>query len=74
MSGQWDIKKVLGAVHGDLGFVAKGLTWRRRYGEINQVVTLQKSNFDASFFLNIGFWINELGEPDPALREEQCHV
>ena len=69
-----EIKEVLEESLTRIGFVRKSSTWRRSCIEVTQVVNLQKSNYDDTYFLNIAFWIDLLGDPGPAVREEQCHV
>lgn len=55
------------------GFKRKGATWYLRNDDIIAVVNLQKSNYDATHFLNLGFWIRAIEDVENP-REAQCHV
>jgi len=55
------------------GFKRKGSTWYLQKEEVIGVLNVQKSNYDSTFFLNIGFWLLQLGEVQNP-KEEQCHV
>ena len=56
-----------------VGFKKKGDTWYRRNDDIIAVINLQKSDYDATHFLNLGFWIRAIEDAENP-REEQCHV
>lgn len=58
---------------GPAGFKRSGLTWRLRGEEVIAVVNLQKSRFGNDYFLNLGFWLVELGDA-ASPKEEQCHI
>jgi len=55
------------------GFKKKGSAWYFPGQDVIGVLNLQKSNYDDTFFLNLGFWIRDLGETETP-RDEECHV
>lgn len=55
------------------GFTKKGSTWYLKKDEIISVLNLQKSNYDNTFFLNIGFWLLKIEDIDTP-KQERCHV
>lgn len=56
------------------GFKKQGAFWRLVRDEIISVVNVQKSKYDDEFFLNLGFWIREIGPDEVCPKVEQCHV
>ena len=56
-----------------IGFYKKGLTWYLRKEEVIAVLNLQKSNYDGTFFINLGFWLRQI-EDIQNPKAEQCHV
>lgn len=70
-----DVTKLIDRALKHKGFTRTGLTWRTDSEEVLAVLGLQKSNYDQSWFLNVGFWIRELGEAQKtSIRQEHCHV
>ena len=67
------IGKVLTAELASADFTRRGSTWRLIGDEVVAVVNLQKSRYSQTYFLNIGFWIRELGE-NTQPQEHKCHV
>ena len=67
------ISKVVTEVLGPLGFKRRGLTWQLDGEETVCIVNFQKSNYDAKFFLNIGFLIRREQAPDKP-KEHECDV
>jgi hypothetical protein len=55
------------------GFLRKGSNWYLSSEEVVVVVNLQKSNYSALYFLNLGFWLQQV-EQAQYPRCEQCHV
>lgn len=73
MSISVTIKKAITAELRPLGFIRKGSTWRLRKKDVIAVLNLQKSNYDYTYYLNVGFWLQQFEEmKDP--RPELCHV
>lgn len=69
-------KTISDAVHQELkpiGAKRKSLTWRLHGREVISVLNLQRSQYSPGFYLNVGFWIRQLGDTDTP-RCEQCHV
>ena len=56
-----------------VGFVKKGATWYLRKQDVIAVLNLQKSNYDSTHFLNLGFWLREIDDVQNP-KDEQCHV
>ncbi len=56
-----------------LGFTKKGATWYLRNEDTIAVLNLQKSNYDATFFLNVGFWLRKIEEVEHP-KDELCHI
>ncbi|MCH9655828.1 MAG: DUF4304 domain-containing protein [Planctomycetes bacterium] len=55
------------------GFLRKGSNWYLSCEEVVVVVNLQKSNYSALYFLNLGFWLQQV-EQMQYPRSEQCHI
>jgi len=71
-----DYRKLSAALTAELspfGFTRKGSTWYLRKEKVIAVLNLQKSNYDATCFLNLGFWLRTIGEVEHP-KDEQCHV
>ncbi len=71
-----DKRKLSAALTAELspfGFTRRGSTWYRRTQDVIAVLNLQKSNYDATFFLNLGFWLRTIEQVEHP-KEEQCHV
>ncbi|MCA9223860.1 MAG: DUF4304 domain-containing protein [Planctomycetales bacterium] len=55
------------------GFTKKGFTWYLRRDDVIASLNLQKSNYDATYFINLGFWIRAIEDVESP-RPELCHV
>lgn len=56
------------------GFVRSGATFRRVYDEVVTVVNVQTSDYDSTLYLNVGFWIRDLGRDTLRPPAHKCHV
>ncbi len=55
------------------GLEKKAGAWYRRGDEVVTVVDLQKSQYGAQYYVNLGFWLREFGgEPYP--KGAGCHI
>jgi hypothetical protein len=57
----------------DAGSEKKSGSWYRRRDEVVAVLNLQKSQYGPRYYLNVGFWLVEVGDeryPQP----HKCHV
>lgn len=64
------------AMHAELkphGFQRKGSTWYMSSETVIAVLNLQRSQYNATYFLNLGFWLQQIEHIDYP-REYQCHV
>lgn len=73
MIGKHELSQALSDELLPAGFRRKGSNWTKAGEDVVAVINLQKSNYDESYFLNLGFWLVELGE-NAEPKEEQCHV
>ncbi len=55
------------------GYQRLGSRWYKSKPEVAVVIDVQRSVYDAQHFINIGFWIKDLGLFDKP-RTEQCHI
>ncbi|QDT91095.1 hypothetical protein Pan161_27500 [Gimesia algae] len=55
------------------GFQRKGANWYLFSETMITVLNLQKSQYGATYFLNLGFWLQQI-EHNDFPREYQCHV
>lgn len=55
-----EIIKALASTLKQNGFKRKGQTWFKDYGELVYSINLQKSDFGAHFYINVGYIIKEL--------------
>jgi hypothetical protein len=55
-------------------FKRSGTVWRLDSDEVVSVLALQKSNYDNSWFINLGFWLRVLDETRQVPKQEHCHV
>jgi Domain of unknown function (DUF4304) len=55
------------------GLERKGSVWFRRSDTVVAVVGLQKSQYGRSYYVNVGFWLRELGD-NRFPKEERCHI
>jgi len=55
------------------GFRRKTDTWYRRNTELIQLVNLQKSSWGKQYFVNIAWWLNDLGS-EQFPKEYRCHL
>lgn len=55
------------------GFHRKNLLARATMSDLTAIVELQRSQYGARYFLNIGFWIHALGAPPVNLAIHKCH-
>jgi len=58
---------------GKFGFVRKGSTWNLQKEDVISVLNLQKSNYDSTYFINLGFWLRAIADVTFP-KEEQCHI
>ena len=65
-------RKLLGDEMKASGFAKSGTVWLRRAADLTIVIEAQKSNYDATFFINVGWSFRELG--GDALRTNRCHI
>jgi hypothetical protein len=56
------------------GFSGKGQCWFFRGDGVVAVVALQKSKYGPILHVNVGFWLDALGQPPNPLPEHVCHV
>ncbi len=71
-----DKRKLIAALTTELSvydFTKEGSTWYLRNEEVIAVLNLQKSNYDNTFFINLGFWLRTI-EEDGLPKSERCHV
>lgn len=64
------------AIHAELkphGFQRKSSTWYLSSETVIAVLNLQRSQYGATYFLNLGFWLQQI-EHNGFPREHQCHV
>jgi hypothetical protein len=57
----------------DLGLEKKSGAWYRLCEEVIAVVDLQKSQYGASYYVNLGFWLRALGE-ERYPKGARCHI
>lgn len=55
------------------GMEKKSGTWYRQGDEVVAVVDLQKSQYGQQYYLNLGFWLRELGA-DRYPKGLRCHI
>ncbi|WP_417386470.1 DUF4304 domain-containing protein [Gimesia sp.] len=55
------------------GFQRKGSNWYLSSETVIAMLNLQKSQYGATYFLNLGFWLQRI-EHNDFPREHQCHV
>ncbi|WP_339735632.1 DUF4304 domain-containing protein [uncultured Gimesia sp.] len=64
------------AIHTELkphGFQRKGSNWYLSSEQVIVVLNLQRSQYSATYFLNLGFWLQQIEHIDfPG--EHQCHI
>lgn len=62
-----DFKKALTACLREYGFAKEGTAYYRRTEELIVVIALQRSNFQAAYYINVGYLIRDIhhGEPNP---------
>lgn len=66
-------KKLIGSVIERFGFQRKSQSWYRSSTDTTVLISLQKSDFQNKYYLNLGVWICALGRCDyPA--ENKCHL
>jgi len=68
-----DIKKALGEVFQEVGFLHKGQSWFLTGSDSIVVINLQKSDFDKKYYINIGVWLKRFGDVSFP-KENQCHI
>jgi hypothetical protein len=57
-----------------LGFIGSQRTFLLRGNELIKVLNLQKSPYSSEYYINIGIFINSLGEPVDKLKAHNCHI
>jgi hypothetical protein len=55
------------------GFTKRGGTWWRSYNGFTQVVNIQGSQWSKKFYLNLGLYIESLGDKERP-TEADCHI
>lgn len=55
------------------GFAKKSGSWYIHYPETVGVVNLQKSQYGDTYYVNLGVWVNALGEAQFP-KENTCHI
>lgn len=72
---QREFKQALGRSFSVAGFLHKGQTWFKDRVEVVALANLQKSQYSAERFMNLGFWLKALGRP-PSVPpgEHLCHA
>lgn len=67
------LKKVVSGQLEPIGFSRSGSVWRRSSDELVTIVELQKSNYDRTYFVNVGFYFKSIGaEHEPPMHH--CHI
>jgi hypothetical protein len=68
-------KQAFGRPLAEAGFSHKGQTWFADRAEVVGVVNLQKSQYSSECFMNLGFWLKQMGRP-PTMppSEHLCHA
>ncbi|QDT77312.1 hypothetical protein Mal35_07380 [Gimesia maris] len=64
------------AMHAELkprGFQRKGSNWYLSGAQVIAMLNLQKSQYGATYFLNLGFWLQQI-EHNDFPRAHQCHI
>jgi hypothetical protein len=56
------------------GYTNRSGTWQRVGDHVHTVVTLQRSEYASTYYINVGWWLLALGDPPPRLKERECHV
>ena len=54
-------------------FKKSKFTWRRNVSDGIQVFNIQGSQFSSAFYLNVGFYISDLGDKKTP-SENKCHI
>jgi len=70
---QSKFKKEVGGILQAAGFISKGQTWYLRGRDAHVLVSLQKSEFDEKYYLNLGIWLNAFGNVEFP-KENKCHI
>lgn len=71
-----DTKKLSSTINLELkphGFIKKGSTWYLQRDDVIAVFNLQKSSYSNAFFINLGFWLQQIEEAQYP-KPEQCHI
>ena len=55
------------------GYRKKSTRWYLDGDDVLVVVDLQKSQYGRAYYVNVAFWLRELGD-DPSPPENRCHV
>ncbi len=55
------------------GLQKRSGAWYRLCDEVIAVVDLQKSQYGPQYYVNLGFWLRQLGD-EVYLRRERCHI
>lgn len=67
------LKQVIDSSLREAGFFQKGQSWYLSSSDTIIVINLQKSSWDEQYYLNIGFWLNALGEATYP-QHNRCHL
>lgn len=67
------LTKLCGNILSEATFDRKGKCWYKRANDLIALVDLQKSNYSNLYFINLGFFLLNLGSKDYP-KEHECHV
>jgi hypothetical protein len=73
MMAKQDFKQAFGGTLKVVGFARKGHSWFKNGGDSTVVLNLQKSDFDAKYYVNLGVWLKALGHV-AFPSENECHI
>jgi len=62
LSMKTTLKKSIGDVLQPAGFDRKGQSWYLAGADAIVVFNLQKSDYDEVYYVNLGFWLKQLGD------------
>jgi len=63
-----EFKNIINDLLSFYGFKRKGNCWRHRTNELEKVIYLQKSNFSNLYYINYGYNINNLIDPNVTMH------
>lgn len=73
MSSRNAVHRAFDAFGKGMGMEKKSGSWYHRGEDVVGVVNLQKSQYSLSYYVNVGFWMTDLGE-ERYPKCDACHV